>query len=81
MSRSGRAARAWPARMWRVWRHCGGSICAGLVRTDGQDCNRRRLDPAPRWFGKDLSPRRYVPAFLAHDWEFDQHHVGASQKG
>ena len=36
----------------------------------------------PRWFWvkKDLSPWCHTPAFLIHDWEFDQHHENASPK-
>ncbi len=36
--------------------------------------------PRAFWPVKDLSPWTYGPAFLLHDWEFDQHYTGKSQR-
>ncbi len=55
-------------------RHSGDVIVPGKMATDGGSI------PRPLWFRKNLSPWCYVPAFLVHDWEFDQHHAGASAK-
>ena len=55
-------------------RSTGETIVPGRMFTDGGSI--------PRWFwvNKDLSPWVYVPAYLVHDWEFEQHRLKASQK-
>jgi len=52
----------------------GETIAPGKMFTDGGSI--------PRWFwvNKNLSPWVYVPAYLVHDWEFDQHRLKTSQK-
>jgi hypothetical protein len=52
-------------------RASGEVITPGRMLTDGGSI--------PRWFwaNKYLSPWCHAPAFLVHDWEFDQHHLGA----
>jgi hypothetical protein len=55
-------------------RSTGETITPGRMFTDGGSI--------PRWFwvNKNLSPWVYVPAYLVHDWEFDQHRQKASTK-
>jgi hypothetical protein len=55
----------------RFIRSTGEPIAPGRMLTDGGS--------VPRWFWvkRDLSPWCHTPAFLIHDWEFDQHHRGA----
>ena len=55
-------------------RASGETITPGQILTDG--------GTIPRWFwvNKNFSPWGHVPAFLVHDWEFDQHHAGTIQK-
>lgn len=36
--------------------------------------------PRALWVKPEFSPWCYTPAFLVHDWEFDQHHAHASSK-
>ena len=54
-------------------RASGEVIAPGRMLTDG--------GTIPRWFWlkHDLSPWGHLPAFLVHDWEFDQHHLGAAK--
>lgn len=33
--------------------------------------------PRPAWLLPSLDPWQYFPAYLIHDWEFDQHHLDA----
>jgi hypothetical protein len=55
-------------------RSTGETITPGRMFTDGGSI--------PRWFwvSKNLSPWVYVPAYLVHDWEFEQHRLKTSQK-
>lgn len=55
-------------------RSSGETITPGSMFTDGGSI--------PRWFwvNKNLSPWIYVPAYLVHDWEFDQHRLKTSPK-
>lgn len=53
-------------------RHNGECIQPGKMETDGGSI------PRPLWPFKDLSPWGYAPAFLIHDWLFDQHHSGST---
>lgn len=46
----------------------------GRMFTDGGSI------PRALWFVKDLSPWSYAPAFLVHDWLFDCHHAGTTDK-
>jgi hypothetical protein len=46
----------------------------GKMFTDGGSI------PRALWFVKDLSPWAYAPAFLVHDWLFDSHHAGTTDK-
>jgi hypothetical protein len=54
-------------------RASGEAIVPGRMLTDGGS--------VPRWFWakEGLSPWCHVPAFLLHDWEFDQHHAGVEK--
>lgn len=60
---------------FRFIRSDGEVIEPGKMFTDGGSI------PRALWFVKDLSPWAYAPAFLVHDWLFDCHHAGTSQKG
>lgn len=57
-----------------------------FVRSNGETISPARMftdgGSIPRWFwlNKNLSPWVYVPAYLVHDWEFDQHRLKASPK-
>jgi hypothetical protein len=55
-------------------RSTGETVTPGQMFTDGGSI--------PRWFWmhKNLSPWVYVPAYLIHDWEFDQHHLKKTDK-
>jgi hypothetical protein len=59
---------------FRFIRSTGEAIEPGRMFTDGGSI------PRALWFIKDLSPWTYAPAFLVHDWLFDQHHAGATDK-
>ena len=63
-----------PAAPFSFTRASGEVIMPERMATDGGSI------PRPLWFRKNLSPWCYVPAFLVHDWEFDQHHAGATPK-
>jgi len=52
----------------------GETITPGKMFTDGGSI------PRALWFVKDLSPWAYAPAFLIHDWLFDSHHAGTTDK-
>lgn len=54
-------------------RKTGEVVTPGAMYTDGGSI------PRPLWFVKDLSPT-YAPAFLIHDWLFDCHHCGKTDK-
>jgi hypothetical protein len=62
-------------RPFRFIRSTGEVIEPGLMFTDGGSI------PRALWFIKDLSPWSYAPAFLVHDWLFDLHHCGRTDKG
>jgi hypothetical protein len=64
-----------PDKPFRFVRHDGEIIQPGEMRTDGGSI------PRPLWFVRDLSPWAYAPAFLIHDWLFDLHHCGRTDKG
>ncbi|MCA1979050.1 MAG: DUF1353 domain-containing protein, partial [Thiobacillus sp.] len=56
-------------------RKAGEVITPGAMLTDGGSI--------PRWaglFSDKLSPWGYAPAFLIHDWLFDCHHAGTTDK-
>lgn len=59
---------------FRFIRDSGEAIEPGTMFTDGGSI------PRPLWFVKDLSPWTYAPAFLIHDWLFDCHHAGTTDK-
>ena len=59
---------------FRFIRSDGEVIEPGKMFTDGGSI------PRALWFVKDLSPWAYAPAFLIHDWLFDCHHAGTTQK-
>ena len=59
---------------FRFIRGTGEVIEPGMMFTDG--CSI----PRALWFVKDLSPWSYAPAFLVHDWLFDSHHAGTTDK-
>jgi hypothetical protein len=59
---------------FRFIRGTGEVIEPGMMFTDGGST------PRALWFVKDLSPWAYAPAFLIHDWLFDSHHAGATDK-
>jgi len=63
-----------PGNPFRFTRKNGETIEPGLMFTDGGSI------PRPLWFIKDLSPWSYAPAFLIHDWLFDLHHCGKTDK-
>jgi hypothetical protein len=62
-------------RPFRFIRSTGEAIEPGRMFTDGGSI------PRALWFVKDLSPWAYAPAFLIHDWLFDSHHAGSTDKG
>jgi hypothetical protein len=64
-----------PDAPFRFIRASGEVIAPGRMNTDGGSI------PRPLWFVKDLSPWSYAPAFLIHDWLFDLHHCGLTDKG
>lgn len=64
-----------PDAIFRFTRANGEVIEPGRMNTDGGSI------PRPLWFVKDLSPWAYAPAFLIHDWLFDLHHCGLTDKG
>ena len=59
---------------FRFIRSTGEVIEPGRMFTDGGSI------PRALWFVKDLSPWSYAPAFLIHDWLFDCHHAGTTDK-
>jgi len=59
---------------FRFIRGTGEAIEPGMMFTDGGSI------PRALWVFKDLSPWAYAPAFLIHDWLFDSHHAGATDK-
>ena len=59
---------------FRFIRASGEAIEPGRMFTDGGSI------PRTLWFVKDLSPWAYAPAFLVHDWLFDCHHAGTTDK-
>lgn len=59
---------------FRFVRDTGEVIEPGLMFTDGGSI------PRALWFLKNLSPWSYAPAFLIHDWLFDMHHCGRTDK-
>jgi hypothetical protein len=63
-----------PADPFRFIRADGEVIQPGVMITDGGSI------PRSLWFIKDLSPWSYGPAFLIHDWLFEQHHCGNTKK-
>lgn len=60
---------------FRFVRGNGEVVEPGRMFTDGGSI------PRALWFVKDLSPWSYAPAFLIHDWLFDCHHTGTTDKG
>lgn len=62
------------AKPFRFIRASGEAIEPGTMFTDGGSI------PRALWFVKDLSPWSYAPAFLIHDWLFDCHHAGTTDK-
>jgi hypothetical protein len=62
------------ASAFRFVRKTGEVVAPGTMYTDGGSI------PRPLWFVKDLSPWAYAPAFLIHDWLFDCHHCGKTDK-
>lgn len=59
---------------FRFIRSTGEVIEPGTMYTDGGSI------PRALWFVKELSPWSYAPAFLIHDWLFDCHHAGTTDK-
>lgn len=59
---------------FRFRRASGELITPRRMFTDGGSI------PRAFWFKDTLSPWGYAPAFLVHDWEFDFHHCGRSEK-
>lgn len=59
---------------FRFIRSSGEVIEPGRLFTDGGSI------PRALWFVRDLSPWTYAPAFLIHDWLFDCHHAGTTDK-
>ncbi len=59
---------------FRFIRSTGEVIEPGKMFTDGGSI------PRALWVFKDLSPWAYAPAFLIHDWLFDSHHAGTTDK-
>lgn len=57
---------------FRFRSHAGDIVTPGSMFTDGGSI------PRVFWITKNLSPWGYLPAFLLHDWQFDQHHSGTS---
>lgn len=59
---------------FRFIRSTGEIIEPGKMFTDGGSI------PRALWFVRELSPWSYAPAFLIHDWLFDCHHAGTTDK-
>ena len=63
-----------PSNLFQFQRHNGDIIEPQQMYTDGGSIPRI-VQSMP-----DLSPWEYGPAYIIHDWEFEAHHRGISQK-
>lgn len=63
-----------------VNRRFGFRRVTGELVTPGHMFTNGGSIPRQLWWMEGLAPWDYAPAYLVHDWEFDLHHSGQTQK-